>query len=532
MGVVYEAVQSELERTVAVKTLLPGAAGNDEAFKRFRREAQAASKLRHPHIVEVIDFYSDDSGPPCMIMEFLEGEDLGQTLEREGRLPLQRFVPIFKKVCSAIQTAHDNNIIHRDLKPNNLFLCRYGDIVDFPKVLDFGISKILDASTLTGANELIGTPLYMAPEQAKGGASKVDARADLYALGAILYRALGGRDVFQGEDFFGVLRQIVQEAPEPLLKHAPHIPPAVARVVHQALSKRPRDRFTSATELADALVTAAGVAAGPGAAIGPAGSAGAHGQDDEYIGNLETLAPDGAEQPHSTDDIGYLETLAPPDRSGQPIAPGSRFFSLSGSKLAGVILAMAVIVGSALWLSRGHLLEVTDPAEARGDLIGRDRSPDGAPRLPGDGVSEIGAQGPLDGPGHRDIKRAGREKWKPAGSTSKHSPRPASRGKAARKEETELDVEQLDQMQSLLRRAVKAFGRETPAGYREAARLCRQVLKLDSRQWYALQLLGASSCYLGRADDARWALERMARDKRALVRKACQERGISLGGAP
>lgn len=260
MGAVYEAVHRGLGKRFAVKMLLASAAGTEEAYSRFLREARAASSLAHPHIVEVTDFGHSEEGDPFLVMEYLEGEDLQHTLAREGRLELERAAPIFQKVFSAMQVAHQGGIVHRDLKPQNLFLCRYPNLRDFPKVLDFGISKILDAATtLTTPDSHLGTPEFMAPEQAEGLSLAADPRTDVFALGAILYRTLSGEPPFSGSTPVAVFYNVVHHDPRPLDELCPALPAGVATVVARALAKAPGARFDSVAALSAAFCAAVGL---------------------------------------------------------------------------------------------------------------------------------------------------------------------------------------------------------------------------------------------------------------------------------
>ena len=254
MGTIYEGMHEQLEKRVAIKVLHRQIATNEEAYQRFLREARAAGRLPHPNIIEVTDFDRTSDTIPYMVMEYLEGEDLGSVLDREGCMTVGQILPIFQDVCSAVQCAHDAGIIHRDLKPENIFLCQFGGRTDYPKVLDFGISKVRDVSlSLTRTESYLGTPYYMSPEQARGQSALVDGRTDIFALGAMLYRALAGQYPFTGDSIDSILYQIVHEDPTPLQEENGQVSEALAEVIHRALAKAPDERFPSMDDLSAAL---------------------------------------------------------------------------------------------------------------------------------------------------------------------------------------------------------------------------------------------------------------------------------------
>jgi serine/threonine-protein kinase len=256
MGKVYEAAHLRLKRRFAVKVLSPVVATLPEAVARFRREGEVTSALGHPHIIDVVDSHITSDGQPYIVMELLDGESLGSRLARPPALALREAAEIVRQAASALHAAHGLGVVHRDLKPENVFLCRRSEGI-FVKVLDFGISKVLGSqSMLTAASVIMGTPSYMAPEQAEGRIAEIDARTDIFALGAILYEMLAGRPPFLGESITAVLYQTVHQEPIPLRELQPLVPAAVERVVARALAKRPSERYGTALELAEDLARA------------------------------------------------------------------------------------------------------------------------------------------------------------------------------------------------------------------------------------------------------------------------------------
>jgi eukaryotic-like serine/threonine-protein kinase len=278
MGEVYAAHHVRLPGQFAVKLLLPELQGNQEAFARFCREAEIMSQLRHPNIVQIFDFNVAPDARPYFVMEYLQGRDLEARL-RAGPLPLPAVTRIVDAIGSALALAHAHGVVHRDLKPANVFLATVdGQTDELVKVLDFGISKVrAAASQISQAVDLLGTPSYMSPEQARGQALAVDGRTDQFALGAIAYRMLTGQEPFQGDDTAAVLYQVVHENPPPL---SLFLPPGwdtapLQAVLDRALAKQPERRFGGMMELARAFDDAAErtIGAGDEAHLPPAGAA-------------------------------------------------------------------------------------------------------------------------------------------------------------------------------------------------------------------------------------------------------------------
>jgi serine/threonine protein kinase len=257
MAVVYEGRHRTLNKRVAIKVLDSGHSGTKaDLAKRFLREAENAARLSHRHVVDVSNV-GVANGLPYLIMEFLEGEDLGKYLERRGKLSVESAADLIIPVVCAIRVAHESGIVHRDLKPQNIFLCTTRNSDEpTPKVVDFGISKLLDNSTmqLTGSNSILGTPFYMSPEQAME-AKNVDGRTDQFSLGVILYECVTGRRPFEGDSLFTVLTAIVHLDHNPPSALTYPMDPKFEALVDRALSKKPDQRFASMQEFGRELLT-------------------------------------------------------------------------------------------------------------------------------------------------------------------------------------------------------------------------------------------------------------------------------------
>jgi hypothetical protein len=274
MGEVYRARDTVLGREVAVKVLPPGFASDPDRLRRFSQEAQATAGLNHPNVLAIYHVGEQD-GAPYIVSELLEGETLRDRV-RTGALPVRKAVDVAMQAASGLAAAHDKGIVHRDLKPENLFITNDGQV----KILDFGLAKLTRPDTNepvgqlatvtagTGAGLVLGTVGYMSPEQVR--AQAVDARTDIFSLGAILYEMLSGQRAFQGETPADTMSAILREEPAPLTATIASVPPALERIVRHCLEKNPYERFQSARDLkfdlselsSPSLMSSSGVSAG------------------------------------------------------------------------------------------------------------------------------------------------------------------------------------------------------------------------------------------------------------------------------
>jgi serine/threonine protein kinase len=277
MGEVYEATHARLAGRYAIKILLREIASDPNLLARFQREAQVTSSLRHPNIVQVLDFRQLPDGTSYIVMEFLEGMDLAEALRRGGALPLARVGSLIDQIASGLAAAHEQSIVHRDLKPANLFLVLLqGSRRELVKIVDFGISKVRSSSAqLTRTSTIMGTPQYMSPEQALGQTERIDARSDQFSLATIAYEMIAGSSAFSGDSIPALMYQLVHGEPPPLLKDGQPVSPQLEAVILRGLAKEPDDRYPNVLEFAQAFAAAlAGRAANEGADA-PAASSGA-----------------------------------------------------------------------------------------------------------------------------------------------------------------------------------------------------------------------------------------------------------------
>lgn len=378
MGVVYKALDLNLDRQVAIK-VMSAEARNDPAFvERFRQEARMQGALNHPNVALLFDYFVHD-GAPVAVMEFIDGESLEQLIRRRGPIPAHEAIPIFKQALRGVAAAHRAGIIHRDLKTANLMIT-WGDIV---KVMDFGIAKRQSATGATKASTSIGSPLYMAPEQILGRA--VDCRTDVYALGITLYQLLSGQPPFnpRGKTEYSVLNAHVNDLPEPPTVHFRDIPQRLVEVVMRSLAKEPEARFQSADDFMRALpdVTSPNAAAPRvdliGAVaiprVGPTGTAA-----------MPRVGPTGTMAIPRVGPAGTVAIEASPPMSGDPAAPGdptsTTVFEYGSSTHRDPLGPIAFDNSAAtVWLQSHPLSSAPSPAATASPAVGAHVAPPGTP---------------------------------------------------------------------------------------------------------------------------------------------------------
>lgn len=297
MGVVYRGEHRVLGRKAAIKFLSAELASNAELVARFFTEARAVNGIRHPNIVDITDF-GQRGNRHYYVMELLEGETLAQRLSSETRVPHEAIIRIGAQVASALAAAHDEGIVHRDLKPDNIFLCNHPDYPDYVKLFDFGIAKLVegqqDGQTYkTRAGSVMGTPIYMSPEQCTGD-EQLDHRSDIYSLGIMLYQMAAGVPPFNYDQIPQILLGHLNESPDPPSRHFPEISTSLESVILQAIAKKPEDRFADMRSLRAALLACADPHASP-EDVGRAASD-AEPKSEEQIEEQEREAAAGAQK--------------------------------------------------------------------------------------------------------------------------------------------------------------------------------------------------------------------------------------------
>ncbi len=363
MGLVRAATHLQLGARVAIKLLRPSSsldpAERDLTTARFIREAQLAVRIKSEHVARILDMGTLPGGEPYIAMELLEGVDLNRLVRDRGALPPGEAVAYVLQACEAIAEAHALGIVHRDLKPANLFLARRADGSVRVKVLDFGISKLVlgafrdGDSTLTAKTDVLGSPQYMAPEQIRNPVD-VDARSDIWSLGAVLYRLLTARGAFEGESAAAVLLEVISAEPVPVRELAPDVPPELAALVLRCLEKDRADRPADVDELARGLVPFATPLARARSWEGaPAGSS----TIDTPIPSLESPSGIDAVEPPIGAVAEKFSTAAP------TVGPAGRASVGARRRLTAVALAVSAIA-LLVAIARGRLAPAV-PDEAR-----------------------------------------------------------------------------------------------------------------------------------------------------------------------
>ncbi len=486
MGAVWEARHLRLPgKRCAVKVLHGQATADREAYARFRREAEIASRIGHPNIIEVLDWNTLPSGTPYLVLEYLEGEDLAARLAR-GPLPADQALPIARQIGAALKAAHAADVVHRDLKPANVFLVQReiaGEMADHVKVLDFGISKIRNSQTVqTQDAVLLGTPQYMAPEQALGKNNEIDGRTDVFALAAIVYEMFSGKPAFQGSSLAEVVFKVVYEPVAPLGTVASGIEPVVASAVERAMSKVPADRFPDVSAFITALTGRSLATAGRGAldsgAIPPMAGRTALGTDPTAAAGEPALS-------HLRGEIHARTEQSPP-----PAAAGG------GRKLA--VLALAVGIGAAGTFGAVQLLR-------------HDKQAVVAPR-------------PVVPTKTDEVPKADPPPTEPAPSTPPVAARQGEHETPASKKRMEPAAAETPEVKTMLDEAEAALH----GGDASQARLLADRSLRMQKTSRAYAIMTRAHCSAGDLGNAKATYQHVSATDRARVRKACKARDIDL----
>ncbi|MCB9629204.1 MAG: serine/threonine protein kinase [Sandaracinaceae bacterium] len=379
MGKVYRAEQAPLGRQIALKVLEATYEGdNDPEFhKRFFLEASTQSKLTHPNTVTIFDYGKTDDDVYFIAMELLEGRTLHRYLRDEAPLSASKATHIARQICRSLREAHSLGIIHRDLKPANVFLVQHGEQADFVKVLDFGLVKDLGdkGEDLTQTGLFMGSPKYMSPEQIRG--DRVDGRADIYALGVLLYEMLTGHAPFERANSVNILMAHVHEEVPPMATHNVDVPWPLEALVRRAMAKAPGDRFASMDELLSALTT---VASEAGLALSRSGDAPLSGEYGVGSGSTTLSRSDMLLTPTPDAGLDSLAGLASTS-DAQGRRSGVKWVVLVGLLLLSVSAVAFVLVRSSRYGSDGAAPvvtpapapevpeEVEDPAQAAAGVL-------------------------------------------------------------------------------------------------------------------------------------------------------------------
>jgi serine/threonine-protein kinase len=516
MGAVWAARHLRLPgKRVAIKVLL-GGMDDAQALARFRREAEVASRIGHAGIVEVLDFNQLPDGTPYQVLEYLAGESLGARLRR-GPLPVETALDYARQIGSALAAAHRAGVVHRDLKPENIFLCPTdagGVVAERVKVLDFGISKIRGSQTVKTQDQvLIGTPQYMAPEQASGQNAAIDARTDLFALGAIVYEMLAGRPAFSGESVVAVIMNVVTGTPAPLATLAPGVTPAITSAIERALAKKPEARFPDVATFIEALTGKPLQTLGGAVAAGASAAGRVPLSQEELMG--ATMAPSGAGTPPSPPPPASAPTGGAPTGAA-PIAvtTARRLLQIKSPLpfvvafvfLGGVAFLVAPRAGqkppAAPWAKA--LLEKAPSAKAPSDKASSEKTGPSAPVPPA----------PVPPPPVVAAPAPPSEPAAPPAHAREAAPHARAHSDGPLPDEVRAD---LDGAEAALRHG----------DTREAKRLAQHSL-LGKRTGRAFSILTRAACRDGDLANARAGLRNAPPVDRPTLVKACAEAGLDL----
>lgn len=481
MGAVFVARHLRLgERRVAIKVLFDRFPPGGELRARFRREAEVCASLNHPNIVSVTDWNELPTGAPYLVMELLEGEDLATRLSR-GDIPSEEIVHILEGIVEGLSAAHAKKVVHRDLKPGNVFLIKTA-IENKPhvKLLDFGISKIVDAKTLiTTGTRLIGTPRYMSPEQAHGK-DDLNERSDQFSLACIAYEMIGGMSAFGGTTLQSVLFNIVHDAPEPLSELEPETPKRWIKAIYQALAKDPRDRFPTVREFWEEFISKS-----------PEPS-------DEEILEVYRRAGGGGVSVSTTVKV-PVEPLTP-IRSKTPQTPQHLVPSSKAKRLGIQILLGVCIIGLGLG---GAML-------AR---FWRDSSKEKVEQvIPEPALVELTPNQAISGMNRQQAAT---------------TPSKKSRAVAAQRNNAEEQVRHVEEKVEVAIKLDQAQAAYEQGKFLEAIRFALQTLS-DQDTPRARRLIAMSYCQIGDLGNAKSAIIKVASQDRAAILDICKAKGLDL----
>jgi len=504
MGQVWEAQHVRLPKRFAVKFLHAEALRNADVFARFRREAEIASAIGNAHIVDVVDFNHDAEGVPYMVLEFLDGEDLAARLVRRGPLSVDEAVAIAEQVAGALEAAHAKGIVHRDLKPQNIFLVRFEDRDDFVKVLDFGISKVLDsASSMTKTGAIFGTPNFMSPEQVDGQISQIDGRTDIFALGAILYEMLTGKGAFDAPTISAVFNQVCHKEPEPIATLRPEVPERVRSVIARALQKQRDLRFASMADLRGELL---GPAARPrtGASHPPAG--GAHAAPSTTLqqstGQLPTLAAPGKRR----------SWVLPAVGAGVAMVALGLVLALRGAPPDAVPTAAVVPEAPASAVAPAPPTPVPVPPTPE------PAPPVAVPAEPAAAPTPTTEPAPSQRPRRRDKPEP---VVTPTGPALPDPPKEPP----AKIPDAGVPAQPANDLRAKLAETEAAFRRKD---YAEAIRRGREILAVQPKNVRVLRLVGLAACASKDTETARWVHDQLSEQARTQFVTSCARQGVTI----